>query len=222
MSNLFVVKRAAALLMSLSLITTSATVSLVVTADVAMANNGNGNGGGNANRGNNGRSENSSSARRSSRNSAAASNRNNGNSNGNRGANNGNAGRGSAIASELKSLNAAHASPNALANAAPGSMPGMLRDYRDTFRGLIVAVEKQNIAYQEYVRLAEMSESAIASTYPNGGHAQALADAAATYNALRHDAATSQAQNQAILQRITSGRTLSNAAMEELHAMLGL
>ncbi|MBR2655058.1 MAG: hypothetical protein IKD58_00955 [Loktanella sp.] len=41
-------------------------------------------------------------------------------------------GRG-ALASELKGLNAAHANPQALANAAPNSMPGKLAAFRDEY-----------------------------------------------------------------------------------------
>ncbi|MBQ2261785.1 MAG: hypothetical protein II336_10485 [Loktanella sp.] len=57
--------------------------------------------------------------------------RGNGASAANRGASNG-VGR-SALASELKELNAANASPQALANAAPNSMPGKLAAFRDEY-----------------------------------------------------------------------------------------
>lgn len=57
--------------------------------------------------------------------------RGNGASAANLGSSNG-VGRG-ALASELKGLNAAHANPQALANAAPNSMPGKLAAFRDEY-----------------------------------------------------------------------------------------
>lgn len=44
-------------------------------------------------------------------------------------------GRG-ALASELKGLNAAHASPQALANAAPDSMPGKLAAFKESYQSV--------------------------------------------------------------------------------------
>lgn len=208
-----------AVALSVCVVTSGATLALAISAEPAFANNGNGNGNGrsNSNRGNSSQNDNSNGRSNTAGKSSTAGS--NGNSSSTRSAN---GYAGAALSSELGSLNAAHASPAALANAAPGSMPGKLRDYRDTFRGLLSAVAQQNLAYDEFLRLSEMSDAQIAAAYPNGGHDQALANATSTYSALRHNAATAQAQNQATLQRLTEGRALSTAAMEDLHVLLGL
>lgn len=206
MSNTW--KRVTAAALSVCLVATGSVATLALTAEPAWANNGNGNGGNKANRGNNG-------------------NNNRGERAGNARGNNGNGaqrvsnGRG-AIASELKSLNAAHASPTALANAAPGSMPGKLREYRDTYSQLIAAVDEQNVAYAEFQRLSGLTDDEIAEAYPDGGYDQALSEATATYSALRDIAATAQGETQETLTALTGGRTLSDAAMAELHGLLGL
>lgn len=232
MSNSKVVEKILAAALSVGLMTSGVTLALSVSAQPAWANNGNGkgngNGGGNGRGNSSSRSENSNSSNGngSSRSSSASNSRgnsanaSNARSNGN--ASNGNNGRGAAIARELGSVNASHASHAALANATPGSTSGKLRAYRDTFKGLMSAVNQQNAAYAEYLRIAEMTESQIARNFPGGGHAAALANATAAYTALRNNAATAQSQNQASLQQLTGGRSLSNAAMQDLHVMLGL
>ena len=217
MINFRLLKRFAATALSLSLLTSGTTLVLALSAEPAWANNGNGNGNGSSNRrnvGNNSSRDNSNSSNSNSSNNGNASK-----SQSNSSRNNGNAGR--AISAELSSLTTAHTNPSALAAAAPGTISANLRDYRDSFRGLLAVVDQQNAAYAEYLRISEMSAEQIAATYPSGNHAQAMAQAAETYNALRHNAATLQAQNQASLQRITGGRALSNAAMSDLHVMLG-
>lgn len=202
-------KKFTSAMMSVCLLTCGSVTALTLTADQALANNGNGNGnGGNkSNRGNGGRDN-------------ANSDRGNKGNNG-RSANAGNNGRG-AIASELKSLNAAHASPNALANASPGSMPGKLREYRDTYTSLIDAVDEQNVAYAEFERLSGLTDDEKAAEFPNGGYDQALSEATNTYAALRETAVSAQTETQSSLTALTGGRTLSDAALSELHSLLGL
>ncbi len=102
-----------------------------VGADAAFAGNGNGNGGSNGNSGGNGGGNGKSGGK---------SNSGNGGGNGKAAASTDTASAGETskgknahglLASELKGLNAAHANPNALANASPNSQVGRLAAYRD-------------------------------------------------------------------------------------------
>ena len=178
----------------------------VFSAEPAFANNGNGGGKSNGNRGNG-----NGNASESRGNSGSAS------SNGNSG-NNGN----SAIARELAGLNAAHASPTAMANAAAESMPGKLHTYQQARLHLVQRVTEQNAAYETYMRLANMSEAQTATAYPSGDYTRALNDAARAYNAFQAQAEAAQAITDASLMSLSGGRVLSNAAMADLHRMLGL
>jgi len=58
-----------------------------------------------------------------------------------------------ALASELKWLNAAHANPRALANAAPNSMPGKLHMFREAYQFVGAAREAAALSGEEYARL---------------------------------------------------------------------
>lgn len=218
------------LLKSVSVSTLSFSISLAVatsfvalSADPAFANNGKGNGGGSANRGNSGRNDDKSS--NSNRGGSASSNRNNGNSNASSNRNGGGNSRsnnaGGAAARELASLNGVNASPNALASAAPHSVPGRLNTYKQSRLALINAVNEQNVAYASFQRLANLTDAEKASYFPNGGYDQALSDATNTYAALRDLAAARMTESERALLQVTEGRRLSDQAMADLHRMLG-
>ena len=206
MSRLFI-KTTLTTALSVSLCLGLSAAVFVASAEPAFANNGNGNGNGkNADRGNGNNGRNQERTRNTNRNSDET---------------RGNNGRG-AIASELKSLNAAHASPNAMANASPDSMPGKLNTYKENRLALVEAVEEQDEAYAEFQRLSGLTEEEIATEFPEGGYEDALSTATNTYARLREDAVTAQTDSEEALQILTGGRTLSDAAMAELHALLGL
>lgn len=119
-------------------------------ATAAFAGNGNGNGGGNGSGGGNGNGHSN----------------NGGNSHSAAGASSGSAstdvtsvekpgkakGSHGLLASELKGLNAAHASPNALANASPNSQVGRLATYRDA---ALAAAGAQDAIDQAVAALSE-------------------------------------------------------------------
>lgn len=182
---------------------TIATFASVTTAEAQKGGNGNGNGNARSQRGNNG---NGSANREAS----------------NRGSNGrGNNGRG-AIASELKGLNAAHASPTALANASPDSMPGKLYTYQQA----TLAASQADALVQEkgdlYAALQGMSEERFNELNPDLDYASTLATTGAEYQAAL-DAQTSAATNtEQSLAVLTGGSALSEAAMAELNALLGL
>lgn len=192
---------------AVALVIGTASVFVGASTEPAFANNGNGNGNGNnkANRGDHGRNA----ERGNGRTNRSADVRGNGN------------GRG-AIASELKGLNAAHANPTAMANAAPNSMPGKLNTYRDERLALVAVVEDQNEAYDAYQSLAELSDEDIATEFPDGDYANELAKAEATYLILRNEAVIAQNEANESLLTLTGGRELSEAAILELHDLLGL
>lgn len=206
---------------------TSATF-VVSSVEPAYANNGNGKGDGNSNRNNDKSNRDNGNSNRGN----SSSNRNdngNGNSSSNSQRNNSSnsaqsssrSGGGGAISREVQGLNAAHATPAAMANAAPGSMPGKLSAYRNARRSLVAAVEAQNVAYAEYQRLSTMTPQQAAASYPDGSHAAALAAATNTYVALHDVAERAQNQTHQTLLQISGGRSLSQAAVAELNAMLG-
>ncbi len=204
-----------ALVTSLTLGT--ATIFVVASSEPAFANNGNGNGNGNSksNRGNSasnrndGDRGNSSNANRSSNNS---------------GGNSANSSRNSSasVSSELPGVTAAHAAPAALSNAAPSSVSGKLATYRNSRLSLVDTVQKQNVAYAEYQRLSQMTAAQAAAAYPNGDYNAVLANATATYVALHDQASQLQTQSRNALLQVSGGRALSDQAVSQLHALLGL
>jgi len=215
-----------ALVTSLTLGT--ATIFVAASSEPAFANNGNGNGNGNSksNRGNSasnrndGDRGNSSNANRNSNNSGG----NSSNSNSNSGGNSANSSRNSSasVSSELPGVTAAHAAPAALSNAAPSSVSGKLATYRNSRLTLIDTVQKQNVAYAEYQRLSQMTAAQAAAAYPSGDYSAVLANATATYVGLHEQASRQQTAARNALLQISGGRTLSDQAVGQLHALLGM
>ena len=148
----------------------------------------------------------------------------NGASSENRGASN-DAGRG-ALASELKGLNAAHANPQALANADPNSMPGKLAAFRDEYVDVLdatIALRDATDALEAYPRFE--------STFEEG--TVEYNEALALYEADRRllEEATRDAEARLIALNttynesyaaLTGGVQLSPEAESELLRLLGL
>ena len=191
-----------ALTISAALVAAAGTVGTFAFPDYAYANNGNGKGNGNGGRDND--RGNSRADRETGRPAHA-----------------GNNGRG-ALASELRGLNSMYANPNAMANASDNSMHGRLRTYQSEALEARTAVASQNEAAIVYQDLLLLTAEEIAVAYPNGGYDAALAAAKATYDATTATAETALADADAALATLTGGRTLSDAAMAELNAQLGL
>ncbi len=183
--------------LALTLSMTTATV-FTVSADPAFAERGgNGNGGGNKGERGNNRSANAE-----------------------RGAA-GNNGRGH-LARELRGLNAAHANANALANAAPNSMPGKLNTYRlaqESFSGVIAIQDEK---YAEYQRLIGLTEEEINTEFPEGGYEDAVTNAAIAYEIAQGNALEAQTTADESLSILTGGRELSDEALAELWRLLNL
>ena len=132
-----------------------------------------------------------------------------------------NNGRG-AIASELKGLNAAHASQSGLENASPDSMTGKLYVYQQNR----LAIANGEAAVTEtgdlFRALSQMTEERFDELNPDLDYAETLAKAEQDYLDAQQRLATAQNDSVASLEVLTGGRELSDAAMEELHALLGL
>ena len=173
--------------------------SLIITADAAYAErggNGNGNGGGNGRGNGNGRSAERDSER-------------------------GNNGRG-ALRSELKGLNAANANQRALENASPNSMPGKLYAYQTAQRAVSEAETAEDAAQTEYDRLVGLTEEEIAEQFPDGGYEDAVTAAATALEEAQAATVAAEGEAEGSLMVLTDGAALSDAALNELHRMLGL
>jgi hypothetical protein len=145
---------------------------------------------------------------------------NNGNQGAERGSS-GNNGRGQ-LARELGSLNAAHANPNALANASPNSMPGKLNVYKQAQETFAEVLADQDEAYAAYQKLILLTEEEVAANYPDGGYEEAVTNAAIDYAAARDAAAEAEAAADESLSALTGGQELSEAALAELWRLLDL
>ena len=126
------------------------------------------------------------------------------------------------LARELRGLNAAHANPNALANASPNSMPGKLNVYKLSQEDFRDAVAVQDEAYAEYQRLIGLSEEEIEEQFPEGGYEDAVTIAAGDYEVARADAVDAQTTANESLSILTDGRELSEGALAELWRLLDM
>ncbi len=171
--------------------------------------NGNGGGGGNGNSGGNGGGG--------------------GNGNGNGGNGDGGNGRG-AVASELKGLNAAHASPNALLHANPNSQVGRIATYKTAALATVEAQSALEDLTPPARTIAEIEADMLLLDPTLDAEALAvlqleLNDANAYEEALAEVegiiAGAEQAEADALL-AASGGRELSDAAIAELRAMLDL
>ena len=126
------------------------------------------------------------------------------------------------ITQDMSWINPSDASPLSMENAAADTMPGKLRAYRDAQRALKSAVEKQYIIFGEYQRLMSLSPEEIARDFPHGTYLYALSVSATTYGQLRREALLAEDTARAALHAVICDRRLSDEAMTELHALLGL
>lgn len=137
------------------------------------------------------------------------------------------------IASELKALNAAHASQTALRNAAPNSMPGKLYSYQQSVLNYPDASEDLEDKQTELSDLQGLTDEQIQEQYaPTEEEAAEGITAEDKYNDAVTDAeqAVQDAEDtladatepQEALDSLTGGRELSPDAMGELHDLLGL
>ena len=182
---------------------------LAPTLDQAYAGNGNGNGNGNGGQHGGGGHDRSGAGSRG----ASGQTRTKPASNG-------------AIASELKGLNAYHASAQAFANAAPNSQVGRLAAYRNS---AIAAQDAEAETLAAAETLAE-AQAALAAAQASGtatpeelGALQSAVDAAtASLATATTDSTSAQEAEDATLDQATGGRTLTRGTLEYLRDKLGI
>ena len=123
---------------------------------------------------------------------------------------------------ELPGFDLADTTPEALENAAPGTMAARLATYRQKRLALLRAADHQDSAYENLTHLSGMDAAGIAATFPGGGHDAAIEKAKETYMTLRSAVDRRQIETQEVLRDITDGRALSIGAVRELHGLLGV
>jgi len=105
---------------------------------------------------------------------------------------------------------------------ASDTTPGRLQAYRDAARSAIAAqsiVEDRRTALSA---LRALTDSQVASMFPTGGYAEALALADAALGFAQDAATAAEERSASSLLVLTAGRTLDSDAMARLHALLGL
>lgn len=204
----------AAAAIAVSSVSFATVTTLAFSAEMAAAGNGNGNNGnGNGNGGNG----------------------NNGNGNG--GGNAGGNGNG-AIASALGALNAAHASPNALANASPNSRVGLIAIYQEAAIATteLTAAEAEALALLEGLtaptRTVEEIQAELDQAIIDGldttvleaelADAEAHATAQEDYDAAVIATAEAAAAEAAALEDAANKAVPTGEALDALRVMLGL
>ncbi|WP_112297130.1 hypothetical protein [Ruegeria denitrificans] len=137
------------------------------------------------------------------------------------------------IASELKGLNAAHASQTGLMNAAPNSMPGKLYSYQQSVLGYPDATADLEEKQTDLSDLQGLTDEQIEEQYAPTDEevAQGITaedkynDAVAEAEQAVQDAEDTLAEAvepEEAFDALTDGRELSPDAMDELHDLLGL
>lgn len=123
---------------------------------------------------------------------------------------------------ELAGIDPTDLTPEALANAAPGSTAATLAQYREQRLALFDAIGTQETAYERYQRLSTLDPVTIIDHYPDGGFDDVLEKAKADYLILRRLVARRQAETQQTRHLLSGGAPLSVSAIRELHGLLGV
>jgi hypothetical protein len=127
-------------------------------------------------------------------------------------------GRG-ALASELKGLNAANASPEAFANASPDSMPGRLAAFKNEYEAVYDATVELNDATEALADYTDFSSDFEVGT-------EEYNDELTILQKVKSDAETAlidvNTEYQASYLALTDGVELSAEAQDELLRLLGL
>ena len=124
-----------------------------------------------------------------------------------------------AIASELKGLNAAHASQNGLENSSPNSMPGKLFTYQ---QAMLAPTAYQDASEALDTLTGEMAELDYYKMYPDGDYEAALSEAQSTFDAAELAFSTFETDAETSLFDLIGEEELTDEAMAALLALLGL
>lgn len=126
------------------------------------------------------------------------------------------------LAETLVGIEMVQTSDAILSSAPVGSLEGKLYAYQQARLALESAVAAQNEAYADYRSLLLIAKAHETAGAASDRHHFAVAEAANTYNWFQQRAEEAQSVTQAALLNLCDGRGLSDMAMRELHAMLGL
>jgi len=124
-----------------------------------------------------------------------------------------------AIASELKGLNAAHASQNGLENSSPNSMRGKLYTYQ---QAMLAPTAYQDASEALDTLTGEMAELDYYKMYPDGDYEAALSEAQSTFDAAKLAFSTFETDAETSLFDLIGEEELTDEAMAALLALLGL
>jgi len=124
-----------------------------------------------------------------------------------------------AIASELKGLNAAHASQNGLENSSPNSMPGKLYTYQ---QAMLAPTAYQDASEVLDTLMGETAEFDYYELYPDGDYDAALSEAQSTFDAAELAFSTFEIDAETSLFDLIGEEELTDEAMAALKALLGL
>ena len=124
-----------------------------------------------------------------------------------------------AIASELKGLNAAHASQNGLENSSPNSMLGKLFTYQ---QAMLVPTAYQDASEALDTLTGEMAELDYYKLYPDGDYEAALSEAQSTFDAAKLAFSTFETDAETSLFDLIGEEELTHEAMSAKLALLCL
>ena len=126
------------------------------------------------------------------------------------------------LAQTLSGIETVEVTDVALAAAPKGSLFAKLGAYQRARRALEAAVAAQNDAYADYKDLAAMHDARSSEAGQGADRETEVIAAAHTYNWYQERAQDAQLVAQSALSELTDGQPLSDAAMMELHGLLGL
>ena len=97
-----------------------------------------------------------------------------------------------------------------------------LLSYKNARLTLEESVTAQNEAYEQYLRLSELSDAEMKALYPSGDYRATLAEAVRFYNEKQVQAELALQAAEVALLEVTGGEALTDRDMADLHSVLGL
>lgn len=121
-------------------------------------------------------------------------------------------------AESRRDVKASHGAPAAAATTAQSDM----NSYRDEQLALAAAQDAQAAALEEYIRLSDLGDDAVAAEFPDGGYDAAFTKATLAFARSQDTVKMAQAAVEQSLLQMTGGRALSDDELASLHSILGL
>lgn len=102
------------------------------------------------------------------------------------------------------------------------SVERKLLSYKTARLTLEESVAAQNEAYEQYLRLSELSDTEVKAMYPSGDYRATLAESVRFYNEQQLQAEIALQAAEIALLEVTGGEALTDRDMADLHSALGL